>query len=127
MPEACMTACEARDPALSSESQSTTKPFRLCGVVLHDAPGPTWTARGAKRRSADRALVASGLWGASGETDARRVHAIPLPTGDTFMHFSRKKLTAFAAGAMTLGLTAGAYAYWTTSGSGDASAIAASS
>jgi hypothetical protein len=43
------------------------------------------------------------------------------------MRFSRKKLTAFAAGAMTLGLTAGAYAYWTTTGAGDASTVVASS
>jgi hypothetical protein len=42
------------------------------------------------------------------------------------MRFSRKKLTAFAAGVMTLGLSAGAYAYWTTTGAGDASTTVAS-
>jgi hypothetical protein len=43
------------------------------------------------------------------------------------LHFSAKKFTALAVGTLTLGLTAGAYAYWTTTGTGGASVAVGSS
>ena len=43
------------------------------------------------------------------------------------MRFNRKFVTVVASGALTVGLAAGAYAYWTTTGSGDATANVASS
>ena len=42
------------------------------------------------------------------------------------MRFTRKKFAALAAGVVTLSMGVGAYAYWTTSGSGEADATIAS-
>jgi hypothetical protein len=43
------------------------------------------------------------------------------------MRFTKKKVAAVAAGVLTLGLSVGAYAYWSTTGSGSGTATVGSS
>src|SRR5262249_44806726 len=112
-------------PALSGRSQMPATRFssRVPACRMRP-PEPAWGGSGVGRSEDPQTDAWSPV--DCGERVAKPTPVFITRSRERSMRFNRKLWPASAAGPVALGSPAGAYAYWTTSGSGDATAGVAS-